>query len=77
MFDKIVHASDGSKYAFLALTWALALAKQNNSELHIVCVEEVPYLPDSSEKSARRSIQQGNASRAFSSRPALLPKNIR
>jgi nucleotide-binding universal stress UspA family protein len=47
MFDKIVHASDGSKYAFLALTWALALAKQNNSELHIVCVEEVPYLPES------------------------------
>ncbi len=47
MFDKILHANDGSKYAFRALTWALALAKQNNSELHMVCVEEVPYLPES------------------------------
>ncbi len=47
MFDKILHANDGSKYAFRALTWALALAKQNSSELHMVCVEEVPYLPES------------------------------
>lgn len=46
MFSKIVHASDGSKYAFDALTLALAIARQNNSELHIVCVEEIPYLPE-------------------------------
>ena len=36
MFDKILHASDGSKHAFHALTLALAIAKQNNSELHMV-----------------------------------------
>lgn len=46
MFNKIVHASDGSKYAFDALTLALAIARQNNSELHIVCVEEIPYIPE-------------------------------
>jgi nucleotide-binding universal stress UspA family protein len=46
MFDKILHASDGSKHAFHALTLALAIAKQNKSELHLVCVEEVPYLPE-------------------------------
>ncbi|MCL2452978.1 MAG: universal stress protein [Alphaproteobacteria bacterium] len=47
MFNKILHASDGSKHAFDALTLALAIAWQNNSELHIVCVEEIPYMPDS------------------------------
>jgi nucleotide-binding universal stress UspA family protein len=35
MFDKILHASDGSKHAFHALTLALAIAKQNKSELHM------------------------------------------
>jgi len=46
MFDKILHASDGSKHAFHALTLALAIAKQNKSELHMVCVEEIPYMPE-------------------------------
>ena len=47
MFNKIVHASDGSEHAFHALTLALAIAQQNKSELHMVCVEEVPYLSES------------------------------
>ena len=46
MFDKILHASDGSEQAFQALTLALALAKQNNSEMHMVCVEEAPYVSE-------------------------------
>ncbi len=46
MFAKILHASDGSEHAFHALTLALGLAKKNNSELHIVCVEELPYQAD-------------------------------
>jgi nucleotide-binding universal stress UspA family protein len=46
MFDKIVHASDGSKHAFHAMTLALAIAQQNKSELHIVCVQEIPYMPE-------------------------------
>jgi len=50
MFAKILHANDGSEHAFRALALALAIAKQNRSELHIVCVEEIPYLPESMEE---------------------------
>jgi nucleotide-binding universal stress UspA family protein len=46
MFNKILHANDGSDRAFHALELALKVAKQNQSELHIVCVEEIPYLPE-------------------------------
>jgi len=46
MFNKIVHASDGSEHAFHALTLALAIAQQNKSELHMVCVQEIPYMPE-------------------------------
>jgi nucleotide-binding universal stress UspA family protein len=42
-FGKILHAIDGSKHSFQALKLALALAKLNSSELHTVCVEELPY----------------------------------
>src|SRR6266849_633960 len=46
MFAKILHANDGSDHAFHALSLALAIAKQNQSDLHMVCVEEIPYLPE-------------------------------
>jgi nucleotide-binding universal stress UspA family protein len=46
MFNKILHANDGSEHAFHALAFAIALAKQNNSELHMICVEEVDYMPE-------------------------------
>lgn len=46
MFEKILVANDGSEPAFRALSLALALAQQNHSELHMVCVEELPYLPE-------------------------------
>jgi len=46
MFAKMLHANDGSEHAFHALSLALAIAEQNGSELHMVCVEEVPYLPE-------------------------------
>jgi nucleotide-binding universal stress UspA family protein len=46
MFSKILHANDGSEHAFHALVLALALAKQNNSELHMVSVEEIDYMPE-------------------------------
>ena len=45
MFGKILHANDGSQHAFHALSLALALAKQNNSELHMISVEEIDYMP--------------------------------
>lgn len=46
MFKKILHANDGSELAFHALSLAIALAEQNQSELHMVCVEELPSLPE-------------------------------
>lgn len=45
-FDKILHANDGSKHSLNALSLSIALAKQSQSELHIVCVNELPYLPE-------------------------------
>jgi nucleotide-binding universal stress UspA family protein len=62
MFDKILHANDGSEHAFRALALALAIAKQNRSELHMVCVEEIPYLPEFMEE-VRESA--GTAARYF------------
>jgi nucleotide-binding universal stress UspA family protein len=46
MFKKILHANDGSEPAFHALSLALTIAKQNASELHMVCVEEIDYMPE-------------------------------
>jgi nucleotide-binding universal stress UspA family protein len=46
MFNKILHANDGSEQAFHALELALAIARQNNSELHMVSVEEIDYMPE-------------------------------
>ena len=46
MFSKILHANDGSEHAFHALSLAVAIARQNDSELHMVCVEEIDYMPE-------------------------------
>jgi nucleotide-binding universal stress UspA family protein len=46
VFKKILHANDGSEPAFHAFALAMALAEQNKAELHMVCVEELPNLPD-------------------------------
>src|SRR5438552_8957 len=46
MFSKILHANDGSEHAVRALALALAIAQQNNSELHMVSVEEIDYMPE-------------------------------
>ena len=46
MFSKILHANDGSEHVFHALAFAIAIAKQNNSELHMISVEEVDYMPE-------------------------------
>jgi nucleotide-binding universal stress UspA family protein len=46
MFNTILHANDGSAPAFKALELAVALAKQNQSDLHMVSVMEVDYLPE-------------------------------
>ncbi|MGH6848113.1 MAG: universal stress protein [Methylocella sp.] len=62
MFNKILHANDGSEHAFHALALALAIARQNNSELHMVSVEEIDYLPEFIEE-VRQEI--GMAARRF------------
>jgi nucleotide-binding universal stress UspA family protein len=49
MFSKMLHANDGSEHAFNALTLALKIAKQSNAELHMICVEEIDYLPETIE----------------------------
>jgi nucleotide-binding universal stress UspA family protein len=50
MFKKIMHANDGSDHAFKVLALAMRIAKQNNAELHMVCVEEIPYMPEYTEE---------------------------
>jgi nucleotide-binding universal stress UspA family protein len=46
MFSKILSANDGSEHAFKALSVAIAIAQQNNSELHMASVEEIDYMPE-------------------------------
>ncbi|MBI1980231.1 MAG: universal stress protein [Methylocystis sp.] len=46
MFKTILNANDGSEPAFRAFALALEMAKQNQSALHMICVEELPNLAD-------------------------------
>lgn len=46
MFAKILCANDGSARAERALGLALSMAKANKSELHMVSVEEIDYIPE-------------------------------
>jgi nucleotide-binding universal stress UspA family protein len=62
MFSKILHANDGSEPAFHALSLALAIARQNNSELHMICVEEIDYMPNFIEDVRQET---GTAARRF------------
>jgi nucleotide-binding universal stress UspA family protein len=64
MFDKILHANDGSEHAFHALALALAVAKQNDSELHMISVEEIDYMPEFIEEVREET---GTAARRFHS----------
>jgi nucleotide-binding universal stress UspA family protein len=62
VFSKILYANDGSEHAFHALALALALAKQNNSELHMISVEEIDYMPEFIEEIREET---GTAARRF------------
>jgi nucleotide-binding universal stress UspA family protein len=64
MFAKILQANDGSNHAFHALALALTIAKQNNSELHMISVEEIDYMPEFIEE-VREEV--GTAARRFHS----------
>ncbi|MGA2127328.1 MAG: universal stress protein [Xanthobacteraceae bacterium] len=62
MFRKVLHANDGSEHAFHALAMALAIARQNQSELHMVSVEEVSNMPEFIEEVRQET---GSAARRF------------
>jgi nucleotide-binding universal stress UspA family protein len=62
MFKRIVHANDGSDHAFDALALALQIAQENKSELHILCVEEIDYMPEFIEEIREET---GTAARRF------------
>jgi nucleotide-binding universal stress UspA family protein len=62
MFSRILHANDGSEHAFHALTVALAIAKQNESDLHMVSIEEIDYMPEFVEEVREET---GTAARRF------------
>ena len=64
VFGKILHANDGSENAFHAFELALLLAKQNNSELHMVSVEEIDHVPEQIEEVREEA---GSAARQFHS----------
>lgn len=64
MFKIILHANDGSDHAFKALSFALDIAAQNNSELHMVSVEEISYVPEYIEEIRE---EKGGAARRFRS----------
>ena len=64
MFSRILHANDGSEHAFHALTLAIAIAKQNESTLHMVSVEEIDYMPEFVEEVREET---GSAARRFHS----------
>jgi nucleotide-binding universal stress UspA family protein len=46
MFTKILCANDGSERAFRALALAITMASEHGSELHMVSVAEIDYLPE-------------------------------
>ena len=62
MFRRVLHANDGSNPAFRALALAVKLAKQNGAELHLVCVEEIPPMPEYIEEIREA---RGTAARRF------------
>ena len=62
MFRCVLHANDGSNPAFRALALAVKLAKQNGAELHLVCGEEIPPMPEYIEEIREA---RGTAARRF------------
>jgi nucleotide-binding universal stress UspA family protein len=62
MFKIVLHANDGSEPAFRALGLAINIAKQNAAALHLVCVEEIPPMPEYLEEIREA---KGTAARRF------------
>ncbi len=69
MFRKILIANDGSEGAARALSAAIKLAKEQEAELHMISVEEMPRFPASvdeiiEEKAEANHVYEGVMSRA-------------
>ena len=62
MFKTILHANDGSEPAYRALALAIDLASLNTAALHLVCVEEIPPMPEYIEEIREA---KGTAARRF------------
>jgi nucleotide-binding universal stress UspA family protein len=62
MFRTVLHANDGSEPAFRAFALAVDVAKQNAAALHLVCVEEIPPMPEFLEEIRET---RGTAARRF------------
>ena len=50
MFKKILIANDGSEGASRAMSTALRLANSHKAQAHMICVEEMPWIPGSREE---------------------------
>jgi nucleotide-binding universal stress UspA family protein len=64
MFKTVLHANDGSEPALRALMLAIEIARQNTAALHLVCVEEIPPMPEYLEEIREA---KGTAARRFHS----------
>jgi len=62
MFKTVLHANDGSEPAFRALALAIDIARRDAAELHLVCVEEIPPMPEYLEEIREA---KGTAARRF------------
>jgi glutathione-regulated potassium-efflux system ancillary protein KefC len=58
VYGKILHANDGSEYAFRALTQALAIAMQNGAELHMVSIKKPGHATILIEDTKRKTAYQ-------------------
>ena len=70
MFKKILIANDGSEGAARALSAAIKLAKEQDADLHMISVEELPRFPASvdeliEEKSEANHVYEAVISRAM------------
>jgi nucleotide-binding universal stress UspA family protein len=70
MFRKILIANDGSEGAARALSAAIKLAKEQDADLHMISVEELPRFPASvdeliEEKSEANHVYEAVISRAM------------
>ncbi len=68
MFKKILIANDGSEGAARALSAAIKLAKEQEAELHMISVEEMPRFPASIDEVIEEKAEANHVYEAVMSR---------